>query len=69
MAGLSPERLATLQACVDDGWPIIQITRTHRASWETMRRHFPDYRGMDNREAAKLGAATRKLTLKRRARP
>lgn len=66
MAALTPEKLATLQACIDDGWPLIQIQRTHRVYWGTMRRYFPDYRGMDQREAAKLGAAGRAASLKTR---
>lgn len=60
---ITPEKLEVLTQCVQDGWPLIQITRTHKADWRTMRRHFPDYRGMNLREAAKLGALARRTTL------
>jgi len=62
-ATITPERLATIKQCVADGWPLIQIKRTHKVTWTTMRRHFPDYRGLDNQEAAKLGATARRTTL------
>ncbi len=60
---ISPERMETLKKCVEDEWPLIQIQRTHNVDWKTMRRHFPDYRGMDQKEAAKLGAQGRRTTL------
>ncbi len=65
---MTPEYLATLQQCVADGWPLIQIKRTHGTCWKTMRRHFPDYRGMPKPEAARLGAAARRATLNQRKR-
>lgn len=58
---MSAERLAVIQQCVDDGWPLIQIKRTHGAGWDVMRKYFPDYRGMNQKEAAKLGALARKV--------
>jgi len=66
-SGISPERLALIQQCMAEGWPLIEITRTHGVSWETMRRHFPEYRGLDRTESAKLGAAARRTTLRNRS--
>lgn len=62
-ANITAERLDIIKQCVADGWPLIQIYRTHKVNWETMRRHFPEYRGLDRREAAKLGATARRTTL------
>lgn len=56
---IAEERLSLAEACLDDGWSYRQITLTHGISGPTLRRHFPG-RGMDLREAAKLGWATRK---------
>lgn len=53
---MSPEKRAAIEACIADGWPLIQIQRTFRMNWKTVRRHFPDYRGMPKPEAARLGA-------------
>jgi hypothetical protein len=67
---LTPERKALLDELVKDGWPLIEMHRTHRFSWDTVRRHHPDYRGMDQTEAAKLGNTARQVTLAiRRRRP
>ena len=60
---LTPERKALLDQCVEDGWPLIQMRKTHGFCHTTVKRHYPEYRGMDNREAAKLGAAARRTTL------
>lgn len=38
---LSPERLARIEAMLDDGWPFKEIHRTEGADMETLRRHFP----------------------------
>lgn len=38
---LSPERLARIEAMLDDGWSFKEINRTEGADMETLRRHFP----------------------------
>lgn len=62
-AQITAEKRAVIEKCIEDGWPLIQIQRTHGVSWNTMRRRFPSYRGMALHDAAKLGAATRRTTL------
>lgn len=59
-ANVSEERLRLAEGCLDDGWPFRQIVLTHGISASTLRRHFPG-RGMDRREAAKIGYAAMKL--------
>lgn len=61
--------MATLRACVADGWPLIQIYRTHRIARLTVRRHFPDYRGMPLPEAARLGAYAKRANERIRRTP
>lgn len=61
---ITPERLAVVQQCIADSWPLIQIYRTHKVTRTTVRRYFPDYRGMPKQEAASLGAAARRLALR-----
>lgn len=38
---LSPERLARIEAMLDDGWSFNEIHRTEGADLSTLRRHFP----------------------------
>lgn len=38
---LSQERLARIEAMLDDGWSFKEIHRTEGADEETLRRHFP----------------------------
>ncbi|WAB10823.1 helix-turn-helix DNA binding domain protein [Arthrobacter phage Tuck] len=38
---LSPERLARIEAMLDDGWSFKEIHRTEGADMETLRKHFP----------------------------
>lgn len=67
---MSPEKRAAIEACIADGWPIIQIQRTHRVGRLTVRRHFPHYAGMPLQEAARLGAYTKRANERiRRAAP
>jgi hypothetical protein len=61
---ITPERLALIQQCLDEGWPLIQITKTHGVCWRTMRRHFPEHRGLDRTTSAQLGAAARRATIR-----
>lgn len=58
-ANASEDRLRLAERCLEDGWPYRQITLTHGISASTLRRHFPG-RGMDRKEAAKLGYAAMK---------
>jgi len=62
-AQIAPEKRALIEKCIEDGWPLIQIQRTHGVSWNTLRRRFPSYRGMGLTDAAKLGATARRTTL------
>jgi hypothetical protein len=48
----SSEKLATLQECIDDGWPLRQIQETHGVSHRSMKTYFPDYRGETDYELA-----------------
>lgn len=60
MAGqlqLTVEKRAVIERCIEDGWPLIQIQRTHSVSWNTLRRRFPSYRGMSKKEGSDLGLA------------
>ncbi|WP_066303291.1 helix-turn-helix domain-containing protein [Arthrobacter luteolus] len=38
---MTPERRATIQTMLDDGWSWLEIERTEGANWDTMQRHFP----------------------------
>jgi hypothetical protein len=61
-AGITPEKLALIEKCLDEGWPFVQISRTHNVSWNTLDRHFRG-RGMDLKEAAKLGNVAMKTSV------
>ena len=63
-ANVTKERLALIEKCLDEGWSFRQIQLTYHVDWSTLNRHFPG-RGMDKKEAARLGAAYRKLSLRR----
>ena len=60
-SNISAERLAIAEQCLDDGWSFWQITQTHHIGAVTLRRHFPG-RGMDVKEAAKVGYAAMKAS-------
>lgn len=60
-AHLSDEKVAAVEACMADGWPLIQIQRTHKVGRLALRGRWPDYKGMPLAEAAALGAAARRL--------
>jgi hypothetical protein len=61
---LSAERLALLDSLVEQGWPLIEMKRTHRFDWHTVRKYHPEYRGIsDKTEQGQLGNAARQLTL------
>lgn len=51
---ISPERLALAKECLDDGWPYVEITRTHGISGPTLRKYFPG-RGWSVKQGARLG--------------
>jgi hypothetical protein len=57
---LSPERLATIEAMLDDGMSFKEIHRTEGADMETLRNHFPG-RGWTIQEACEYRAALREL--------
>ena len=57
---LSPERLATIEAMLDDGMSFKEIHRTEGADMETLRNHFPG-RGWSIQEACEYRAALREL--------
>lgn len=58
---ISPQKLALVKDCIDEGWPIIEITRTYGVTRVTVKRHFPEYRGMDMKEASSMGARIMQL--------
>lgn len=37
----SPERLAEIEARLDDGWSVREIERTYGTTWRTIAAHFP----------------------------
>jgi hypothetical protein len=52
---LSPERKQLLDNAVADGWPIRQIISTYGIGTSTIKKHYPDYRGMtDSHESGKM---------------
>ena len=53
-ANISPEQLATVKQCLEDGWSQIEIYRTHKVHPKTIRRHFPGC-GWSVKEGAQLG--------------
>lgn len=63
------ERLALLKQCVEDGWPLIEITRTHGFDYPTIRKYFPDYRGLPLKEASQLGVQARRANAAIRRNP
>jgi len=63
---LSPERRALLAQCVEEGWPIVEMARTHQLSADAVKKYHPEYGGVPKAEAAKLGAAARRVSLSRR---
>jgi len=58
---LAPERLELLGKLVADGWPIRQITETHGFNYYTIKKHYPEYKGMTQSEAGKIGMALKHL--------
>lgn len=57
---LRPERLATIEAMLDDGMSFKEIHRTEGADMETLRNHFPG-RGWTQEQSAEYRAALREL--------
>lgn len=53
-------RMDLLRQCVEEGWPLIEITRTHGFDFRTIRKYFPDYRGLPLKEASQLGVQARR---------
>lgn len=53
-ANITPEKLAVVEKCLDDGWSQVEIYRTHKVHPATIRRHFPG-RGWTLKQGAELG--------------
>jgi hypothetical protein len=53
-ANMTPERLALVKQCIDDGWSQIEIYRTHKVHPMTQRRHFPG-KGWTAKQGAAMG--------------
>lgn len=56
-----PERKALLDSLVADGWPIRQMVATHGFNFSTIKKHYPEYTGMTQSEAGKIGTAMKKI--------
>lgn len=52
---LKPERKALLAKMVEDGWSLLDMRRTYGFGPDTVKYHYPDYKGMTLSEAGKLG--------------
>jgi hypothetical protein len=53
---MTPERLALIEQCLDDGWPFSEIVETYGVSHGTLKKYFPG-RQMPKQEASSLGLA------------
>lgn len=60
---LSPERLTLLDQCVEEGWPMREMFRTHGLTRKTVRKYRPDYKGLDRKASSELGHAARKFSM------
>lgn len=58
---LSPERRTLLDQCVEEGWPMREMFRTHGLTRKTVRKYRPDYTGLDRKTSSELGHAARNL--------
>jgi hypothetical protein len=65
---LTLERKALLDAAVADGWPIRQIIATYGIGTSTVKKHYPDYTGMSQKDSIVLSLGTRRLNQKRSVR-
>lgn len=61
---LSAERKALLDAAIADGWPIRQIITTYGIGTRTVKKHHPEYHGMSQVEAGRLGMSIRRTAAK-----
>jgi hypothetical protein len=52
---MTDEEIAFVQVLIDEGWPKQQIQQTYGLSFGMLKRHWPDFKGMDFREAGALG--------------
>lgn len=62
----SPEREALLATLIEDEWPLRQITKTHGYNFSTIKRLYPDYKGMTQQEGGKLSWAIKQADEKMR---
>lgn len=60
MAQITKERLDEIEKCLNEGWPFLEITKTHKVSYKTLRKYFPG-RQWSRHEVAKLGALSRRV--------
>lgn len=51
------QRIAQVQACVQDGWPLREIYRTYNTSSRFVKKWFPDYTGLPAQESGSLSMA------------
>lgn len=58
---IKPERKKLLDELVADGWPLLQMRRTHGFGPDTVKYHYPDYKGMTLSDAGKLGRQMAKV--------
>jgi transposase len=61
---LTAERRAILERCVLDGWPIRQIIETYGFGTRTVKKHYPEYRGITAQESGNLSMATQRVNRK-----
>jgi hypothetical protein len=57
----SPERLALIRRCMEEGWPITETMATHKVDYYTIRKYFPEYPAVSRTELGQMGAAARRL--------
>lgn len=52
---MTPELLATFEACLDDGWSYAEIIATHHVAQQTLNRYFP-HRGWSRVQVGEFAA-------------
>lgn len=58
-ANITPEKLALVKECLDDGWSQVEIYRTHGVHTKTIRRHFPGS-GWTMKQGSEIGVLVSK---------
>jgi hypothetical protein len=54
---LIARKLEAVKPCIEDGWPLREIYRTHQTSARFVKRWFPGYTGMPAQESGSLSQA------------